>query len=143
MAHSCKLGFWRRSMNLVVRSLLQIRLSPRHIYLLTVCGRKTGKPRSTPVRLVKKAGQRWIVAPYGAVSWVLNARAAGRVLLSRNGVEEIVRIVKLPPEEAAPILKTYITEVPVTRTFFDVTPRSPLRHFVAEAPRHPVFRVLR
>ena len=94
------------------------------------------------MRLVEKAGQRWIVAPYGAVSWVLNARAAGRVLLSRNRREEIVRIAELPADEAAPILKTYITQVPVTRPFFDVTPRSPLRDFIAEAPRHPVFRVL-
>jgi hypothetical protein len=31
--------------------------------------------------------------------------------------------------------------VPVVRPFFDVTPGSPLDEFVAEAPRHPVFRL--
>ena len=29
--------------------------------------------------------------------------------------------------------------VPVIRPFFDVTPRSGLADFIAEAPRHPVF----
>jgi len=82
------------------------------------------------------------VAPYGAVGWVRNARAAGRVTLSRGSRSEVVRVAELGPEESAPVLKRYVTEVPITRPFFDVTPDSPLDAFRAEAPRHPVFRIL-
>jgi deazaflavin-dependent oxidoreductase (nitroreductase family) len=46
-----------------------------HTYVLTTIGRKTGRPRSTPVTLVEKGDQRWLVAPYGPVSWVLTAVA--------------------------------------------------------------------
>ncbi len=45
-------------------------------------------------------------------------------------------------EECAPVLRRYLTEVPVTRPYFDVTPDSSDQEFTAEAPRHPVFRVL-
>jgi len=52
-------------------------------YLLTTRGRKTGRPLTHPATVVENEGQRWLVAPYGAVSWVHNARAAGRVSLHR------------------------------------------------------------
>ena len=44
-------------------------------------------------------------------------------------------------EEAAPVLKLYVTRVPITRPYFDVTPGSDLDAFRAEAPRHPVFAI--
>jgi hypothetical protein len=49
--------------------------------------------------------------------------------------------VELAAEDAAPVLKKYLAQVPVVRPFFDVTPNSNLPEFVAEASRHPVFRV--
>jgi hypothetical protein len=45
----------------------------------------------------------------------------------------------LSPAEAAPVLRRYVTRVPITRPYFDVTPGSPLTAFEAEADRHPVF----
>jgi hypothetical protein len=86
-------------------------------------------------------GERWLVAPYGEVAWVRNARAAGEVELSRSRRSETMSIEELTPEEAAPVLKQYIKSVAVVRSFFDVTPESPLDEFVLEAPRHPVFRL--
>ena len=70
-----------------------------------------------------------------------NARAAGQVTLSRGRHTETVAIAELGPEEAAPVLKQYVTEVPITRPFFDAKPDSPLGAFVAEAHRHPVFSI--
>jgi hypothetical protein len=55
---------------------------------------------------------------------------------------ETVRIVELGPKESAPVLRQYVTRVAITRPFFDVTPKSSLEAFEAEAPRHPVFRIL-
>jgi hypothetical protein len=72
---------------------------------------------------------------------VRNARAAGRVTLSRWRHTESVTIADLGPEEAAPVLKQYVTEIPITRPFFDAKPDAPLEAFNAEAYRHPVFRI--
>jgi deazaflavin-dependent oxidoreductase (nitroreductase family) len=142
MARSYRLGFWRRLVNVIVGSLLRFGLSPPHTYLLTVPGRRTGKPYSTPVTLVEENGERWLVAPYGEVGWVKNARPSGTITLARGSRSETVRIIELAPSEAAPLLKKYLTDVSVVRPFFDVTPQSDIKYFIAEAPRHPVFRIL-
>ena len=115
-------------------------LAGRHTYILTVRGRKTGRAFSTPVILVEDA-ERWLVAPYGEVGWVRNVRAAGEVEIARSGRSERMRIEESAPEQSAPVLREYLKRVPVVRPFFDVTPDSPLADFVAEAPRHPVFRL--
>jgi hypothetical protein len=95
------------------------------------------------VTLVEEGGLRWLVAPYGEVGWVRNARAAGEVMLSRGSRSERVAVFELEPAEAAPVLRRYLTQVPITRPFFDVRPASGLDTFAAEAPRHPVFRIVR
>lgn len=141
MAVTYRLSRWRRFLNAVVRAFLRVGLGPRRTYLLSVRGRRSGVLYSTPVTLVEEGGQRWLVAPYGEVSWVRNARAAGQVTLSRGHRSETAAIVELGSEESAPLLKQYVTEVPITRPFFDAKPDSPLEAFVAEASRHPVFRI--
>jgi hypothetical protein len=98
--------------------------------------------RSTPVTLVEEGSQRWLVAPYGEVGWVRNARAAGWVVLGRGWRSERVRIAELGPKESAPILRIYVSQVPITRPFFDVGPASTLDAFEAEASRHPVFEIV-
>jgi deazaflavin-dependent oxidoreductase (nitroreductase family) len=143
MARVYRLGPWRRAVNVLVRGLLLIGLAPPRTYLLTVRGRRSGRLYATPVTLVEERGLRWLVAPYGEVGWVRNARAAGEVALGRGRRVETVAIFELPPEEAAPILQRYVTDVPITRPYFDVTPTSNLAAFAAEAPRHPVFRIIR
>jgi len=50
--------------------------------LLTVNGRKSGLPRTTPVALVEVDGRRWVIGTFGEVNWVRNLRAAGRATLS-------------------------------------------------------------
>jgi deazaflavin-dependent oxidoreductase (nitroreductase family) len=141
MAATYRLGPSRRLINALVRTLLRAGIAPRHTWLLTVRGRRSGTPRATPVRLVVEGERRWLVAPYGEVAWVKNARAAGVVTLARGRRAATVMLTECGPEEAAPVLKRYVTEVPITRPFFDVTPASDLAAFRAEAPRHPVFRL--
>jgi deazaflavin-dependent oxidoreductase (nitroreductase family) len=141
MALTYRLTPSRRAINRLVRFLLRLGLMPGPTYLLTVAGRRSGRPFSTPVTLVEDDGARWLVAPYGDVGWVRNARAAGRVLLSRGGRSETLPIRELAPAEAAPVLQRYISRVAITRPYFDARPDSPLAAFVAEAPRHPVFQL--
>lgn len=142
MAAQFQSGLARRAINSLVRMLLPLGLGPRSTYLLTVAGRRSGAPRTTPVTLVEEGGRRWLVAPYGEVAWVRNLRAAGKATLSRGGRTETVAVREIKPEEAAPVLKMYVTRVPITRPYFDVRPESGLAAFRAEAPRHPVFAIV-
>ena len=142
MAKSYRLTPLRRFANVLMRLLIRLGLAPRTTVLLTVPGRRSGTPRSTPVALVEEDGQRWLVAPYGPVGWVHNARAAGQVELSRGRRTETVRVKELAPEAAAPILKAYVERVPITRSYFDAAPDAPIAAFAAEAPRHPVFQII-
>lgn len=128
-------------MNAVIGPLTRVGLAGRHTYILTVRGRKTGKAYSTPVILIEDGG-RWLVAPYGEVGWVRNARAAAEVEIGRAGRSETLRIEEVAPEHAAPVLKQYLGSVAVVRPYFDVTPDSSLDEFVTEASRHPVFRLI-
>jgi deazaflavin-dependent oxidoreductase (nitroreductase family) len=142
VAATYRLSPARRAVNALVRALLRAGLGPPRTHLLTAPGRRTGRPRSTPVTLLEAGGQRWLVAPYGAVGWVRNARAAGQVALSRGRRTEIVSVEELPPAERATVLRRYVRDVPVTRPFFDAGPDAPLEAFAAEASRHPVFRII-
>ena len=64
--------------------------------------------------VVKHDGRRWLVAPCGPVSWVHNARAAGRVTLRRLDTRQYtVREVSI--QEAGPVLKRYVRIVTATR----------------------------
>jgi deazaflavin-dependent oxidoreductase (nitroreductase family) len=139
MAATYRLSPARRAANRLVRLLLALGLMPGPTYLLTVPGRRTGRPLSTPVTLVEEGGHRWLVAPYGEVAWVRNVRAAGRITLTRGRHAETVPIRELGAADAAPVLQRYVTRVPITRPYFDATPDSPPAAFIAEAPRHPVF----
>jgi deazaflavin-dependent oxidoreductase (nitroreductase family) len=121
--------------------LLRLGSGPDRTYLLTVPGHRSGALRSTPVTLVEEGGRRWLVAPYGEVAWVRNVRAAGKATLSRGGHTDEIALREVGTDEAAPVLKLYVTRVPITRPYFDVRPGSDLDAFRAEAPRHPVFAI--
>ena len=136
-------SLWRRGLNAVVRPLAKLGLSGPRTHLLTVPGRRTGRPWSTPVSIVQEGGERWLVAPYGSRNWVLNARAAGWVELRRGRRRERLAVDELRPEDAVFVLRRYYELARVTRPFFDVSLDSPDAEWVAEAPRHPVFRLRR
>ena len=142
MARTYQLTFGRRLANSILSTLLHLGVKLNETYLLSVPGRKSGKIHTIPIRLIEKDGQRWLVAPYGQVNWVLNARAAGQVTLSPGRTSETETIVELDPKESAPVLKEYLKQVPIVKPYFDVTPESPLEAFEAEAPRHPVFHIV-
>jgi len=58
--------------------------------LVTIRGRKSGLPRTTPLAIIEVSGRRWIWAPWGDVQWVRNLRAAGRATISvRRRTEEV------------------------------------------------------
>jgi deazaflavin-dependent oxidoreductase (nitroreductase family) len=136
-----RLGFFRKLVNLVGGAALRVGIGPRGSYLLTTTGRKTGRRHTTPVQLIEDDRERFLVAPYGTVAWVHNARAAGEVTLTRGRRSTTHAITELAPAEAAPVLKRYVAKVAVVRSFFDAAKDSAVSEFAAEAGRHPVFRL--
>ena len=132
-------GLWRRVGNVITGLLAWVGIEP--VYLLTTRGRKTGQLRTNPVVPVEHGGKRWLVAPYGAVSWVHNARAAGQVSLRHGRKTRDYVIREVSPGEAGPILKRYVAIASISRPYFRAGKDSPVTDFVAEADRHPVFEL--
>ena len=132
-------GLWRRVGNVFTGLLARVGIGP--VYLLTTRGRKTGQLRTNPVVPVEHGGKRWLVAPYGAVSWVHNARAAGQVSLRHGRKTRDYAIREVSPGEAGPILKRYVAIASISRPYFGAGKDSPVDDFVAEADRHPVFEL--
>ncbi len=143
MARSFQFSLDRRIVNRLIAWLLRFGLAPANYYLLTVRGRKTGNPHSVPVSLVREEDKRFLVAPYGEVDWVKNARASGMVRLSRRNLQEDLTIHELPVGEAAPVLKKYLQAYPITRDYFDAEVDSPLEAFEEEARSRPVFELVK
>ena len=121
----------RRIVNMLVGPLARLGLAGRRTHVLTVFGRKSGRRYSTPVQLLFRDGQRWLVAPYGERPWVKNARASGEVELTRALRTERVRVEEVDAATAAPVLREYFRKTPVTRPYDTGDPG-----------RHPVFRIL-
>jgi deazaflavin-dependent oxidoreductase (nitroreductase family) len=67
--------------------------------LITIRGRKSGLPRTTPVAIIEVSGRRWVWAPWGEVHWVRNLRAAGRATITRRGRKEEVIATELDQTE--------------------------------------------
>jgi deazaflavin-dependent oxidoreductase (nitroreductase family) len=63
--------------------------------LVTVRGRTSGMPRTTPVGIIEVAGKRWIWCPWGEVHWVRNLRVAGRATIRKRGRTEQVTAIEL------------------------------------------------
>jgi deazaflavin-dependent oxidoreductase (nitroreductase family) len=129
---------WRVG-NALVSVLARIGVGPMH--LLTTTGRRTGRARTVPVVPVGHDGKRWLVAPYGPVAWVHNARASGRVSLRYGRSKHAYAVREATAEEAGPVLKRYVAVATKTRQHFSASPDAPVEAFVTEADRHPVFEL--
>ena len=114
------------------------RLGVGPAWSLTTRGRRTGQLRKTPVIAISKGGRLWLVAPYGEVAWVHNARAAGLVHLSRGRTRGTYRVRQVSAEEAGPVLQQYVQIASATRGYFAASVDAPVADFAAEANQHPV-----
>ena len=110
MASASRPPRWLKPLNKVFMVMLRLGVpisraeSPM---VLTVPGRKTGKPRSTPVTPMDFDGRRYVVNGYPGADWVGNVRAAGEVTLTQGRRSERVRMVELAPEDARPVLREF------------------------------------
>ena len=140
MADKFKVDTTRHIADGLTKAFIALNLAPKGYYVLTTIGRKTGEKRTTPVVLIEEDGHRWLVAPFGPVGWVHNARAAGKVTLARKGITETLAIRELSMIEAAPVLRKYVTNVAVVAALLrrGLLPESA---YVTEAQKRPVFEL--
>ena len=108
---------WLKPMNKLMMALQKIGLPTGPAYVLTVPGRKSGRPRSTPMTPFDYRGALYTVAGYPGSDWASNARAAGIATLSRGRRSRRVAIVELDAEQARPILRAFPGSVPVGVAF--------------------------
>lgn len=111
------------------------------MYLLTVRGRKSGQPHTTPVVIIKQEGRRYLVSPFGVVNWVRNLRASGTGIFTRARRHEEVYAHELPTDEASLVLKGLMTsgKNPPILGYFGVSTHSSVEDFERAAASHPVF----
>lgn len=83
----------------ILKALLSagIPLGPNR--LVTIRGRKSGLPRTTPLAVVSVGGRRWVWSPWGESQWVRNLRATGRATIAMRGQTEDVTATELDPTE--------------------------------------------
>ncbi len=142
MAKTYRLSPARRAANTVMTGMIRLGVGgPPSYHLLTTTGRKSGQPRTTPVILLEMDAQRWLVSPYGTVGWVHNVRATPRVSLRRGRTTEVLGASEVDAATAGPVLQRYVRKASITAPFFDAQVDDPAERFVAEASRHPVFRL--
>ena len=123
--------------------LVRLGLIRSHFYVLEVRGRKSGRTISLPVDLLELDGRRYVVCPRGNSNWVVNARAAGEVVLARAMRCRRYVVRELPPDLRPPVLKAYLDRFAVeVQRFFPVPKGSAVEAFSDLAPRYPVFELL-
>lgn len=116
-------------------------LAPRRWVRLDVVGRRSGQVRSFPLGLADVGGQWFAVSMLGECAWVRNVRAAhGEVVLRGRGWGP-VRLVEVPVNDRAPVLRRYVDKVPGGRPHIRVPVGAPLADFEAVAADLPVFRI--
>lgn len=102
-----------KPMNRVVKAVGKLGIPAGPAMVLTVPGRKTGRPRSTPMTPFEHDGGLYVVAGYPGADWAANARAAGAGTLARGRKSRPVKIVQLSVAQAGPVLRTFAVKVPV------------------------------
>src|SRR5215468_11205949 len=72
---------------------LGVKIGP--VNVITVAGRKSGQPRSTPVTPWMVDDHRYVIAAIGTLDWARNARAAGEGTLTSGRAKTHVRLTEV------------------------------------------------
>jgi len=117
-------------------------LQPRRWVTLEVRGRRTGTVTRFPLGMADVGGQWYVVSMLGECNWVRNVRAdGGRASLRRRRARP-VRLVEVPVDERAPVIRRYVGRVPGGRPHIPVDRHEPVEAFETIASNYPIFRVV-
>jgi deazaflavin-dependent oxidoreductase (nitroreductase family) len=116
MSHNApKAQSYRRTVNRinkVITGLQRIGIAFGPMELLTVTGRRTGRPRTFPIAVLPLAGDRYIVQAFPDAAWVANARASDTVTLTRGRRSSVARLVEVPVEARRQLLREVVETQP-------------------------------
>jgi deazaflavin-dependent oxidoreductase (nitroreductase family) len=142
----------------VVSRVIRAALPAGPNVLLTVRGRRSGVPRSTPVAVLELGDARYVQSSFGDVDWVRNLRSSGEAVVTRAGQSRQYRAEELSPEEAGPLLRDALQRFHRSRLLRamlgpQVRPPAAILHhyhfridetpeeYLGEATRHPLFEL--
>jgi deazaflavin-dependent oxidoreductase (nitroreductase family) len=91
--------WWVTFFGPIAKFLLAARVPLGFNGLITIRGRTSGQPRTTPIAIIDVSGRRWVWSPWGDVHWVRNLRVAGRATINVRGHKEEVRATELDPTQ--------------------------------------------
>jgi len=136
---------WIRMFTPLTRPLLAAGLPLGFNGLLTVRGRKSGQPRTTPLAIITVSGRRHVWSPWGEVHWVRNLRAAGHATITVRGREEEVRVTELDPAERVAFFRDVVgpvaRKIPFGMSFIRIVDGVDLNDPLAAADGRPVFEL--
>ena len=136
-----------RLLNPIAKLLLGAGVPLATNVLVTVPGRVSGQPRTTPLAIIEVDGRRWVWSPWGDVQWVRNLRAAGHATVTVRRTKEEVTATELDPAERIAffrdILAPYARSLRGGMTFVRLVDGVDLNHAVEEAEGRPVFELQR
>jgi deazaflavin-dependent oxidoreductase (nitroreductase family) len=95
----------------ITKFLLAKRVPLGYNGLLTIPGRNSGLPRTTPLAIIDVSGRRWVWSPWGEVNWVRNLRAAGHATVTVRGRKEEVRATELDPSQRVEFFRDVLRPV--------------------------------
>ena len=104
---------WLKPVNKLMIAMQRLGIPTGPPMILTVPGRTSGRPRSTPMTPFTLDGELYTVAGFPNADWARNARAAGAGTLRHGRSTRPVRIIELAPEQARPVLRAFPVQVPV------------------------------
>lgn len=108
---------WIRVASPLGRLLLRLGVPMGPDMLMTVRGRKSGRPRTVAVAVVDIEGRRWVIGAYGNVNWVHNLRTAQEAVIHAGRQPERVSAAELSKDEAEAFyrdaLPPYIAGLPL------------------------------
>jgi len=117
-------------------------LPPRLMAAVEVRGRASGRIRANALVIATVEGKRYLISMLGPASdWVKNVEAARGDAVVRQGRRHRVRLVLVPPEQRAPILREYVRIAPSGRQHFPLPVSAPVSDFEVIAERYPVYRI--
>jgi|SRR5438874_1225998 len=114
--------------------------------LITVRGRKTGEPRTTPVALVDIGGKRWVIGTFGDTNWVRNLRVAGEATLTVGSKREEVKAAELDVAARTvffrDVIGPYVERMPVGGLLLSILgAKEIVSDPAAAAEKRPVFEL--
>ena len=146
MAAPLRLPRWSPFANRIVRVLNRLGLRLGTIHVLTVPGRRTGEPRSTPVSPLTVEGRRYLVAGLPRGDWAGNARAARRGELAAGRRRTAVTLTEvMDPGVRRAVMRAFPAEVPGGVPFFvklGLVSRGDPAEFEAASDRVAVFEIV-